>query len=110
MERKDFKTIKELPLEFDKGSWKQHYKQIYHDNDWYIYEMTGQYGNKSYEVFSEHISKCFTYDKEQNKFITFDDEGFVAYPSDEIFGSWASAQPSIEGAMAFIEMRTSNNK
>ena len=53
MKRSDFNTIIELPIEFDgRGSTKGFkFKQVYHNNGWYIYEVKGEY----YEVFKEKI-------------------------------------------------------
>lgn len=55
MKRSDFNTIIELPIEFDgRGSTKGFkFKQVYHNNGWYIYEVKGEY----YEVFKEKLSK-----------------------------------------------------
>lgn len=44
MKRSDFNTIIELPIEFDgRGSTKGFkFKQVYHNNGWYIYEVKGK--------------------------------------------------------------------
>lgn len=88
MKRTDFKQVKELPLEFDKKSAGFHFKQILNENGWYVYEITSKNGGKWYEVFKEVVAKDFAVDKETGKFSTSIENGHIAYPGDECFGSW----------------------
>jgi hypothetical protein len=104
MKRTKFKTIKELPLEFDKN--KFHFKQVYNRNEWYAYELTDEYGNKWYEVFKEQAVNNFTYDKENGKFITSKEDGHIAYPSNESFGRWAWTTPTMESIQRTIDRKS----
>lgn len=106
MKREDFKRVKELPFEFDKISAGFHFKQIRNDNGWYIYEVTTQGGSKWYEVFKEKVVKDMSYDKENCKFINSSENGHIAYPGDECFGSWAWNVISIEYAEDIIKKKS----
>ena len=98
MKRSDFNTIIELPIEFDgRGSTKGFkFKQVYHNNGWYIYEVKGEY----YEVFKEKIVKAMEYDNGWN---TIEGVGKVTYPCDEDFGNSAWTYRNYEKALGCYE-------
>ena len=97
MKRSDFNTIIELPIEFDgRGSTKGFkFKQVYHNNGWYIYEVKGEY----YEVFKEKIVKAMEYDNGWN---TIEGVGKITYPCDEDFGNSAWTYRNYEKALKRI--------
>lgn len=108
MTREDFKTIKELPMEFYKGGQLGfNFKQVYNSKGWYIYELSKD-SHKHYEVFKEVIAKSFWFDKEENKFIIDEENGYVQYPSNEAFGKTAMCVNSIERAFEIINGKDSN--
>ena len=71
-----------------------------------IYEVTTQGGSKWYEVFKERVVKDMSYDKQNCKFINSSENGHIAYPSDECFGSWAWNVISIEYAEDIIKKKS----
>lgn len=106
MKRTDFKQVKELPLEFDKKSAGFHFKQVRNNNGWYVYEITSKNGGKWYEVFKEMVAKDMTYDKENSKFITSNENGHIAYPGDECFGRWAWCVVNWENVEKIISQKS----
>ena len=88
MKRSDFLSVKELQKDFmGKREMKGiHFKQVYNDQDWYIYELT-QNGYTWFEVFKEKI--CCSFTVIDGKFITSHSVGMVKYPSMNDFGNWA---------------------
>lgn len=98
MKRSDFNTIIELPLEFTgRASTKGFtFRQVYHSNGWYIYEVKGAY----YEVFKEKIVQAMEYD---NGWKEIEGVGKVVYPSDEDFGNFAWTYRNYEKALKRTE-------
>lgn len=98
MKRSDFNTIIELPLEFiGRASTNGFtFRQVYHSNGWYIYEVKGAY----YEVFKEKIVQAMEYD---NGWKEIEGVGKVVYPSDEDFGNFAWTYRNYEKALKITE-------
>ena len=67
MIREDFKTVEELPIDFDgRGSTNGfHYHQVYRKDGWYIYKVTRTYDNgytkEFFEFFKERVVKTSVY-------------------------------------------------
>lgn len=74
------------------------HKQVYHNNNWYIYKV----GPNNYEVFKERLTntiKCI------NGKINKTEQKKVKYPSDEDFGKWAWCVSDYNTALKIIEHR-----
>ena len=106
MNRSDFKTIEELPIDIEgRASTKGfHYHQVYRKDGWYVYKVTRTYDNgytkEFFEVFKEKISKKFT--TVSGELIHFDEIGTVRYPCDEEFGLLAWTLPTFDGCLMKI--------
>lgn len=98
MKRSDFNTIIELPIEFDVRGF--HYNQVYHNNGWYIYQVTRTYDNgyskEFFEFFKEKVVKAVEYNNGWNQ---VEGIGKIVYPCDEDFGKFAWTLPTFDGCL-----------
>lgn len=112
MNRSDFKTVEELPIDFDgRGSTNGfHYHQVYRKDDWYIYKVTRTYDNgytkEFFEFFKERVVKTSVYG--DNGWEQVEGLGKVAYPCDMEFGSIAWTLPTFDGCLRKIAEKSSN--
>lgn len=112
MNRYDFKTIEELPIDIEGSRTTKgfHYHQVYRKDGWYIYKVTVTYNNgyakEFFEVFKEKITKKFT--KVNGELFHSDEIGTVRYPCDEEFGILAWTLPTFDGCLRKIAEKSQN--
>ena len=112
MIREDFKTVEELPIDFDgRGSTNGfHYHQVYRKDGWYIYKVTRTYDNgytkEFFEFFKERVVKTSVYG--DNGWEQVEGLGKIAYPCDMEFGSIAWTLPTFDGCLMKIAEKSSN--
>lgn len=112
MIREDFKTVEELPIDFDgRGSTNGfHYHQVYRKNGWYVYKVTRTYDNgytkEFFEFFKERVVKTSVYG--DNGWEQVEGLGKIAYPCDMEFGSIAWTLTTFDGCLRKIAEKSSN--
>ena len=106
MNRSDFKTIEELPIDIEgRASTKGfHYHQVYRKDWWYVYKVSRTYDNgytkEFFEVFKEKVDNKLIVIN--GKFTKSQDDGRIRYPCDEEFGIFAWTLPTFDGCLRQI--------
>lgn len=93
--------VEQLKKEFSRtvDQAKLNYRQVYHENGWYIYMIDFH----NYEVFKEKITNSVKL--ENGKLVSDLSVKKVKYPNDEDFGRWAWSCMSFEHAMKYVKTR-----
>ena len=106
MNRSDFKTVEELPIDIEgsRATKGFHYHQVYRKDGWYIYQVTRTYDNgytkEFFEVFKEKVDNKLIVIN--GKFTKSQDDGRIRYPCDEEFGIFAWTLPTFDGCLRKI--------
>ena len=110
MNRSDFKTIEELPIDIEgsRATNGFHYHQVYRKDGWYVYQVTRTYDNgytkEFFEVFKEKVDNKLIVIN--GKFTKSQDDGRIRYPCDEEFGLFAWTLTTFDGCLRKISEKS----